>query len=95
MPGGYCRPRFCNHHCDPELFDNYLKEGVLQNDGTDSLILSTDFNGEIQDRPEVVYVFRDVSNAEKMQYREFPLSDLIGRFGKRPPTEPAAGFLKD
>ncbi len=87
MPGGGCSPRFGNHHCDPELFDNYLAGGVLTNDDTDSLVFSTVFSDETKEHPEVVYIFRDISNKEKMQYRGFLLEDLTRRYGKRPLTD--------
>lgn len=87
MPGAGCSPRFGNHHCDPELFDNHLAGDVLTKDDTDSLVFSTVFSDETKEQPEVVYIFRNVSNKEKMQYREFLLEDLITRYGKRPLTD--------
>jgi hypothetical protein len=83
MPGGNCSPRFVNHHCNPELFDNYLQGSVVINDGSDALAFATVFNDETKEHPEVIYVFRNVSSAQNGEYREFLARDLTTRYGDR------------
>jgi hypothetical protein len=80
MPAADCGPRFGNHHCNPELFDNYLKGNVVINDGSDALAFTTVFADETKEKPEVTYIFRNVSSAQKIEYREFLARHLAARY---------------
>ncbi len=84
MPGGGCSPRFGNHHCNPELFDNSLKGNVVIDDGSDALAFDTVFMDQTKEHPEVIYIFRNLSNAQTIEYREFLARDLTARYGNRP-----------
>jgi hypothetical protein len=81
--GGYFKIR--NHHCDAELFDNSLKEQLAINDATNSLAFVTVFDDAVvAERPEVAYIYRNLTNGRKIEYREVLLSDLKRKYGDRP-----------
>jgi hypothetical protein len=77
-------PSFGNYHCNPELFNNSLKGSVVISDAGDALAFAAVFNDETKENPEMIYVFRNVSDAKKIEYREFLARDLAARFGDRP-----------
>ena len=79
-----CGPKFGNHHCDPERFDNSLRGEAFTSDGEDAFIFRTVFDDLTEEHPEAVSILRHVSRAEAMQYREFLWNDLTRRYGDRP-----------
>jgi hypothetical protein len=82
-----CGPQFGNHHCNAELFDNSLKGPVETDLLTDSLAFWTTFDDVTQEHPVVLYVFRNLSDPKKLQYREFLQDDLIRLFDEHPLSE--------
>ncbi|MEK7400009.1 MAG: kelch repeat-containing protein [Candidatus Poribacteria bacterium] len=85
-----------NHHGDPELFDNYVKDDVAINNSTHSLAFVICYdNGEISEAfpettPEtmdVAYIYPNVNNGKKMTYKEIFLSDLKEKYGDIPISE--------
>jgi hypothetical protein len=82
-----CGRNFGNHHCNAELFDNFLTGTIETNNVTDSLAFLTTFDDATKQRPVVVYVFRDVSDSKKMKYREFLKADLVRLYGDHPLSE--------
>lgn len=95
--GNWCRER--NHHCDPELFDNQLLGIVEINDqtralafviGFDNTVLGTDAergSGNAPESTEVVYVYRNVDDPERIEYKEMLFEEFQARFGDIPLSE--------
>lgn len=88
---GWCREN--NDPCDAETADSSVRGEVAVNEREHALTFVVsydriqDFEGPVQkpDGPgEVVYVYRDVSDEAKLDYREMLLSDVEKRFGKVP-----------
>lgn len=76
----WCREN--NHHCDAELFNNYISSDVVVNDSTDSLAFAVTFSGEFTvDLPEeeAVYVYRGVRNGD-LEFREVSEGQLTQLF---------------
>jgi hypothetical protein len=91
----YNDPAWCNrrnHHCDPASFDNSIGGTVVINDVTDSLAFVASYTqtelaapGETPEAPtQVLYVYRNVRDADGIEYRELLLEDFRTRFGDRP-----------
>lgn len=91
----YDDPAWCgrrNHHCDPERFDNSIPGPVAIDDTTDSLAFVAFFSGADPaaegNSPvppmEVLYVYRNVSDADRIEYRELLPEDFRMRFGDLP-----------
>jgi hypothetical protein len=76
-----CGGQFGNHHCDAELFDNSLRDKLETNTVTDSLAFSTTFGDATEKHPVVVYVYRNISDPTKMQFREFLQDELVRAYG--------------
>jgi len=82
-----------NDPCDAEVVDSALEGEVAVNDSEHALafVISyqhvQDFEGPVQ-RPDgpaaVAYVYRDVNDEAKLDYREVLLSELEKRFGRVP-----------
>src|SRR5262249_14340150 len=82
-----------NDPCDPEVVDSRLEAEVAVNDSENALAFvisykhDQDFEGPVQ-RPDgpaaVAYVYRNVNDEAKLDYREVLLSELEKRFGKVP-----------
>jgi hypothetical protein len=87
LPLKDCGPKFGNHHCNAELFDNSLTGDLEINYVTDSLAFSTTFNDVTEKHPVVVYVFRNISDPTQMQYREFLQDDLVRVYGNHSLSE--------
>ncbi len=87
LPRKDCDPKFGNHHCDAELFENYLTGLIETNNVTDSVAFSTVFADVTEEHPLVIYVYRDVSNSKKMRYREILKTDLTRLYGDHPLSE--------
>ncbi len=85
-----------NHHLDPELFDNYVKDDVAINNSTHSLAFVICYdNGEISEAfpettpeaMEVAYIYQNVNNGKKIMYKEVLLSDLKAKYSAVPISE--------
>jgi hypothetical protein len=83
LPGCTDPARFGNHHCNPELFDNYLKGEVEVNPATETLAFINVFD-DIAGTEEIVYFYRHFNNGVQREYREMKLADLYKDFGKYP-----------
>jgi hypothetical protein len=89
-------PDWCNQNndpCDPEYFDSFLDGEVVTNSSDRSLAFVVSYKQEQMARgdvqkpsgPEkVVYVYRNVDDSKKMEYREMLMSDVKARFGDAP-----------
>jgi hypothetical protein len=96
----WCREH--NDPCDAENVDSDVSNEIAVNAGEHALAFLVSYRGmrnpgESVQKPqgpgEVVYVYRDVNNESKLDYREMLLSDVEKRFGKVPLRsllEPAA-----
>jgi len=80
-----------NDPCDPESVDSSLRGDIAVNQREHALafVISydrfKDVEGPVQkpeDPGDVVYVYRDVDDEAKLDYREILLSDVERRFGK-------------
>ena len=97
--GNWCRER--NHHCDPELFDNQLLGIVEINDQTRALAFVIGFDNAVEgleterrsgsanapESTEVVYIYRNVDDPERIEYKEMLFEEFQARFGDIPLSE--------
>lgn len=85
----WCRER--NHHCDPESFNDSIGDLEINNK-SNSLIFQAHFSGDYWKDPKglneeshaVIYVYRHVKDAQRIEYKEILEKDLKKKFGDHP-----------
>jgi hypothetical protein len=78
--------RFGNHHCNPDLFDNYLRD-IAINAETNAIIFINVFDDIVPEQWDVVYIYRNLNNGKQLEYQELLLNDLHNTYGFRPLKE--------
>ena len=102
----YDDPAWCNqqnHHCDPEQFDNSIAGPIAINDDSDALAFVSSFSRRELAMPEetpepptqVLYVYRNVRDPDRIAYRELLLEDFRTQYGELPLAEALSPDILD
>lgn len=73
-----------NHHCNPELFNNYVAGDVVINNDTDSIAFIITFSGSSDSNLEetrTVYIYRNIHDNSLLEYREASEDELLSLVG--------------
>lgn len=73
-----------NHHCNPELFNNYIAGDVVVNNDTDSIAFIITFSGSSDSNLEetrAVYIYRNIHDNSLLEYREVSEDELLSLVG--------------
>lgn len=78
LGGAWCIEN--NHHCNPELFNNYIADDIVVNNDTDSIAFIITFSGSSDSNlgeTRAVYIYRNIHDNSLLEYREVSEDELL------------------